>query len=145
MSCQAISWLDIKYVVHGIAKHQTRLSDSHTHTHTHTHTNERRASLAAETVKIPRAMQKTCVQSMGQEDFLEKGMATHSSILAWRISQRSLVEYSPWGCKEVSYFLSERNYSEKAMNPPYECHLWMTPMNVTSRCDILEKMKLWRQ
>jgi len=32
-------------------------------------------------------MQKTCVQSMGQEDFLEKGMATHSSILAWRISQ----------------------------------------------------------
>ena len=59
-----------------------------TNTHTHTHTqSERRASLAAQTEKIPCAMQKTCVQSMGQEDFLEKGMATHSSILAWRISQ----------------------------------------------------------
>ena len=31
------------------------------------------------------AMQKTWVQSLGQEDLLEKGMATHSSILAWRI------------------------------------------------------------
>ena len=29
-------------------------------------------------------MQKTQVQSLGQEDALEKGMATHSSILAWR-------------------------------------------------------------
>ena len=32
------------------------------------------------------SMQKTQVQSLGQEDPLEKGMATHSSILAWRIS-----------------------------------------------------------
>ena len=32
------------------------------------------------------AMQKTRVQSLGQEDPLEKGMATHTSILAWRIS-----------------------------------------------------------
>ena len=31
------------------------------------------------------AMQETPVQSLGQEDPLEKGMATHSSILAWRI------------------------------------------------------------
>ena len=31
-------------------------------------------------------IQKTQVQSLGQEDPLEKGMATHSSILAWRIS-----------------------------------------------------------
>ena len=28
-------------------------------------------------------------------------MATHSSILTWRIPQRSLVGYSPWGCKEL--------------------------------------------
>ena len=39
----------------------------------------------AQTVKNPPAMQETQVQSMGQEDPLEKGMATHSSILAWRI------------------------------------------------------------
>ena len=31
------------------------------------------------------AMQKTWVQSLGQEDPLEKGMATHSSIIAWEI------------------------------------------------------------
>ena len=35
-------------------------------------------------VKMP-AMQETWVQSLGQEDPLEEGMATHSSILAWRI------------------------------------------------------------
>ena len=38
----------------------------------------------AQTVKNPPAMQETRVQSLGQEDALEKGMATHSSILAWR-------------------------------------------------------------
>ena len=35
--------------------------------------------------KNPPAMQETRVQSLGQEDALEKGMATHSSILAWKI------------------------------------------------------------
>ena len=36
-------------------------------------------------VKDPPATQETGVQSLGQEGSLEKGMATHSSILAWRI------------------------------------------------------------
>ena len=36
-------------------------------------------------VKIPPAMQESWVQSLGWEDPLEKGMAIHSSILAWRI------------------------------------------------------------
>ena len=44
------------------------------------------ASLVVQTVKNPPAMQETWVQSLDQEDPLEKGMATHSSILAWRIS-----------------------------------------------------------
>ena len=44
-----------------------------------------RASLVAQMVKHPPAMQKTWVQSLGWEDPLEKGMATHSSILAWEI------------------------------------------------------------
>ena len=39
----------------------------------------------AQIVKILPAMQETQVQSLGQEDTLEKEMATHSSILAWRI------------------------------------------------------------
>ena len=44
------------------------------------------ASLVAQMVKNPPAMQETQIQSLGREDPLEKGMATYSSILAWRIS-----------------------------------------------------------
>ena len=55
----------------------------------------------AQTVRNLAAMQETWVQSLGWEDTLEQGMATHSSILAWRIhEQRSLMGYSPWGRKE---------------------------------------------
>ena len=43
------------------------------------------SSLAAQRVKRLPAMQKTWVQSLGQEDPLEKEMATHSSTLAWKI------------------------------------------------------------
>ena len=39
----------------------------------------------AQMVKNLRAMQETWVRSLGQEDPLEKGMATHSSFLAWKI------------------------------------------------------------
>ena len=47
------------------------------------------ASLVAQLVKNPPAVQEIRVQSLGREDPLEKGMATHPSILSWRIS--------PWG------------------------------------------------
>ena len=57
-------------------------------------------SLVAQTVKNLLARCETWVPSLGWEDPLEKGMATHSSILAWRIPQRSLAGYSPWGHKE---------------------------------------------
>ena len=55
------------------------------------------ASLVAQLVKNPPAMQETWVQSLGWELPLEKGKATHSSILAWRIpwTVRS------WGRKEL--------------------------------------------
>ena len=43
------------------------------------------AFLAAQMVKIPSAMQETWVQFLGWKDPLEEGMATHSSILTWRI------------------------------------------------------------
>ena len=50
-------------------------------------------------VKNLPAMQETWVQSLGQEDVLEKGMATHSSILDWKIPW--MEEYdSSWGHKE---------------------------------------------
>ena len=48
------------------------------------------------------AMQETCVQSLGGEDPLEKGMATHSSIHAWRIPwTEEPGGCSPWGHKEL--------------------------------------------
>ena len=51
-----------------------------------------RASLVAQTIKNLPAVQETQVQSLGQEDPLEKGMATCSSILAWEIhGQRNLM------------------------------------------------------
>ena len=43
------------------------------------------ASLLAQLVKNPPAMQKTWIRSLGWEDPLEKGKAIHYSILAWRI------------------------------------------------------------
>ena len=43
------------------------------------------ASLVAQLVKNPLAMRETCVRSLGWEDPLDKGTATHSSILTWRI------------------------------------------------------------
>ena len=44
------------------------------------------ASLVAHRVKHLPAMQETWVQSLGREDYLEKEMATHSDIIAWRFS-----------------------------------------------------------
>ena len=44
-----------------------------------------RSSVVAQSVKNPPAMQETRVQSLGGEDALKEEMATHSSILAWRI------------------------------------------------------------
>ena len=56
----------------------------------------------AQTVKSLPAVQETGVQSLGREDPLEKGMATHSSILAWRIPwTEEPGGYNPWGHKEL--------------------------------------------
>ena len=41
------------------------------------------------------------IGSLGWEDPLEEGMATHSRILAWRIPRQSLAGYSPQSCKEL--------------------------------------------
>ena len=49
----------------------------------------------AQSVKRLLARQQTQVRSPGREDPLEEGLATHSSILAWGIRQRSLADYSP--------------------------------------------------
>ena len=55
----------------------------------------------AQTVKRLPTMRETQVHSLGREDPLEKEMATHSSILAWRIPwTEEPGSYSPWGHKE---------------------------------------------
>ena len=60
--------------------------------------------VVAQMVKNVPAVWETWVRSLGWEDPLEEGMATHSSILAWRIHmgdpQGSLAGYSPWGHKD---------------------------------------------
>ena len=64
-------------------------------------------------VKNPPAVQETQVQSLGGEDPLKKEMATHRSILAWKIPwTESLAGYSPWGRKESD--------TTKATKPPPE-------------------------
>ena len=66
-------------IVHGIAK---SLSDFH---FSHSLKMSRASSLVTQTVKNLPAMQETQDRSLGWEDLLEKRMAIHSSILAWRI------------------------------------------------------------
>ena len=59
------------------------------------------ASLVAQLVKNLPEMQETWVRSLSQEDPLQKGTATHSSLLAWRIPWiEELVGY-PWDRKEL--------------------------------------------
>ena len=59
------------------------------------------ASLVAQMVKSLPAVRETQVRALGQEDPLEKDMATHSVLLPGEShGGRSLVGYSPWGCKE---------------------------------------------
>ena len=59
-------------------------------------------SLVAQTVKHLSTMWKTWVRSLGQEDSLEKAMATHSSTLAWKIpwTEELGAGYCPWDRKE---------------------------------------------
>ena len=80
---------DIHHVKQFTAWHKCFIFDCCYHDHW--------GSLVAQTVKNLSAMQESWVLFLGQEDPLEKEMATHSSILAWRI---------PWteeagGCKTV--------------------------------------------
>ena len=59
------------------------------------------ASLVAQTIKNPPAVQETQIQSLGWEDPPEKGRAIYSSILPGEShGQRGLVGYSPLGLKE---------------------------------------------
>ena len=70
-------------------------------------------SLVAQTVKNLPAMQEMQVQSLGQEDPLEKEMATHSSILAWEIPQTEEPrELQSMGSQRVRHNLSTKQQQE---------------------------------
>ena len=57
-----------------------------------------KCSFVVQLVKNLLAVRETWVQSLGQEDLLEKGMATHSRILPWRSPwAETLVVSNPWG------------------------------------------------
>ena len=71
-----------------------------------------RTSLVAQTVKHLPTMWETWVQSLGREDFLEKEMATHSSILAWKI---------PW---------TEEPGRLQSMGSQRVGHNWATPLSL---------------
>ena len=60
-----------------------------------------KASLATQVVKNPPATQETWVQSLGREDPLEKAMATHCSILAWRTTDRGAWQVTVRGIIEL--------------------------------------------
>ena len=67
----------------------------------------------AQTVNNLPAMRETRVPSLVRKDPLEKGTATHSSILAWRIPQKSLAGCSQWGRRvghDLRTIFSPRNY-----------------------------------
>ena len=81
------------------------------------------ASLVAQMVKNLPAMQDTQVRSLGQEDPLEKEMATHSSIFAWEI---------PWteepgrlqstGLQRVRHDLATKQQTTSYLSSSFHCH-----------------------
>ena len=77
------------------------------------------ASLMAQLVKNPFAMQETRVQSLGGEDSLEEGIATHSSILAWRIpwtEEPGGLQFM-WLQGEGHICLLQRNFRRRQRHP----------------------------
>ena len=82
----------------------------------------RETSLVAQTVKRLPAMQETWVQSLGQEDTLEKEMATHSSTLAWKIPwTEGLCRLQSLGSQRVGHNLTTGQ--QRRMRA--ECREWV--------------------
>ena len=87
----------------------------------------------AQTVKNLPAMQETQVRSLGGEGSLEKGMATHSSVLAREShGQRSLAGYSPWGRKELD-LTEQLTLSPYCLLCDYNCSLGLSLISQSSQ------------
>ena len=89
--------------VHGVAKSWTQLSDWTELNYLEQCLTHSKCSELAQMVKCLPTVQESRVQSLGREDLLEEEMATHSSILAWKIpwTEKPGRLHSPWGCKEL--------------------------------------------
>ena len=81
-------------------------------------------SLVAQTVKNMPAMQETRVQSLSQEDPLEKDMATHSSILAWRIpwTEESGGPQSMGSQRDGHNLVTKQQQSQRLSSTPSTVH-----------------------
>ena len=78
-------------------------------------------------------MKKTWVQSLGQEDPLEKEMGTRFSILAWEShGQMNLVGYNPWGRKRVWQDLSDQTTATNKKRWPIPAEMWSNMSYVSS-------------
>ena len=88
-------------------------------------------------VKNPPAMQETWVPSLGQKDPLGKGMATHSSILAWRTPWTEEPGGLPWGCKELdaaerlTFSLSRHRFSTMFFSDTVHHNVEYSPLRYT--------------
>ena len=96
------------------------------------------ASLVAQKIKRLPAMQETWVQSLGQEDPLEKEMATHSSTIAWKIPRTDEPGrlHSPWGCKEADTTKQLHLFSWA----PKSLQMVTAAMKLEDACSLEEKL-----
>ena len=75
----------------------------------------------AHMVKNPPAMQETCIQFLGWEDFLEKGTAPHLSMLAWRIPWTE----EPGGPQSMELQRVGQDWATQTeVRGPTECRVW---------------------
>ena len=88
-------------------------------------------SLVAQSVNNLPARQETWVRSLGQEDLLEKGMATHSSTLAWEIhGQRSLAAYSHGVAKSQTRLSDEHFLRGQQISSPCDLQDFFKTSNI---------------
>ena len=108
-----------------------------------------RASLVAQLVKNLPAMQETWVRSLDWEDPLEEGMATHSSILAWRnpmdrgawpatIHRVTKSQTQLW----LKLWATKRN-TFVYLSPLLECELLQSPKGVLCSRSLMDALKQW--